>query len=61
MKQVRVTFNIEPSDPDHDTGVTSDHFDKLTETIMSQFAGEDINCELIDDGTEPHVGGGPKS
>lgn len=51
-KRVKVTFFIEPSDPDHDTGMTNDHFEELTRAL-NDLGGDDYDFEVVEgDGGE---------
>lgn len=42
--RVKVTFYIEADDPEHDTGVTGDTYDRVVEGIL-ELGGEDVEFE----------------
>ena len=48
MTQVKITFLLEASDPDHSTGLTDEDYTHLMDQII-QMGGDDIEIEKVDD------------
>lgn len=48
MSHVIVTFHLEADDPSHETGVTNDTFERVSERI-ADIGGTDIDFELVED------------
>jgi len=61
MKTVVVVFELEPSDPEHSTGLTTEHYDRVMAALASLGADEiDINLEDADPIRDTPSGGGRK-
>jgi len=61
MKTVIVVFELEPSDPEHSTGLTPEHYDRVMATLASLGADEiDINLEDDPERDTPSGGGRKK-
>lgn len=42
--RVKVSFYVEADEPEHDTGVTNDTYDEITNAVMT-LGGEDVDFE----------------
>jgi hypothetical protein len=49
MKRVQITFYLEPSDSEHSTGLTTEHYDEINNTIMGMLGGDDIEIEVVEE------------
>jgi hypothetical protein len=60
MKLVKVTFTMDPDDESHPTGLTNETFERLSNAVISDFGGDDLNAELVEKEDPQYKSGGPK-